>query len=65
MNSEEVPVGKCEEHGIIYEDDLEYNFPERSRCHCGRYVQVKTVSIKRLAEHKQKKETNAVNEAPQ
>lgn len=37
--SDRVPVAVCPEHGPIYGDELEYNFPEPSKCEkCGSTV---------------------------
>ncbi len=31
-DSERLPVGKCPRHGIVVEDDLNYNFPNEPTC---------------------------------
>jgi hypothetical protein len=34
--SEDIPLGVCPEHGHITGDDVEYNFPNPSKCEkCG------------------------------
>jgi hypothetical protein len=31
-DSDSVPVGNCPEHGPVYGDDLEFNFPNVAEC---------------------------------
>jgi len=31
-----IPVGKCPEHGVIADEEINFNFPEAPTCSCGR-----------------------------
>lgn len=50
--SETVPVGDCESCGVVTDEDIEYRFPNASRCEqCGAELnRVKMVEEARLEE---------------
>lgn len=42
--SEKIPLGKCPRDGIVYGDDIEFNFPNPAICSCGMELETCTVA---------------------
>lgn len=49
--SETIAVGKCLDHGVVFDDDLDYNFPAPSGCTvCGEQVEETMMESRSLVE---------------
>lgn len=40
--SDVTPIGRCPVHGLVYGDDMDYNFPVGAECQCGRELEEAT-----------------------
>lgn len=51
MTPELIPFGKCPRCGIVYGDEVEYNFPAPAECECGMELETCTTARKEEIEN--------------